>query len=190
MPAGNGCKLKEIQALFHGGRMNIWSLLTQCSLPSLFTKGASPTFPKDADLRRKCPHQSNGYKYMSLLTLQLEGMCWVTAAMQCSAIGREPASWHNLGTCFKDSLCPAHSAELTVALDGRLVGSCIKIKKYPEHASSEHKMRVKATARPLYVLDQSYINSEKFKNSFHEQTKALDSCASGLVFCSCREDTL
>lgn len=99
-------------------------------------------------------------------------------------------SLHSLGTCFKDSLCPARSAELTVALDGRLVGSCIKIKKYPEHASSEHKMHVKATARPLYVLDQSYINSEKFRNSFHKQTKALDSCASGLVFCSCREDTL
>jgi len=87
-------------------------------------------------------------------------------------------------------LCPVHSAELAVALDGRLVGSYIKIKKYPEHASSEHKMHVKATARPLYVLDQSYINSEKFRNSFHKQTKALDSCASGLVFCSCREDTL
>ena len=68
-------------------------------------------------------------------------------------------SWHSLGTCFKDSLCPVHSAELAVALDGRLVGSYIKIKKYPEHASSEHKMHVKATARPLYVLDQSYINS-------------------------------
>lgn len=61
-------------------------------------------------------------------------------------------------------MCPVHSAELAVALDGRLVGSYIKIKKYPEHASSEHKMHVKATARPLYVLDQSYINSEKFRS--------------------------
>jgi len=107
----------------------VWSLLTQCSLPSLFTKEASPTFPKDADLRWKCPHQSNSYRHMSLLTLLLEGTCWVTTAIQCSAIGRKPVSWRNLGNCFKDSLCPAHSAELTVALDGRLVGSYIKIKK-------------------------------------------------------------
>lgn len=51
-------------------------------------------------------------------------------------------------------------------------------------------MHPMATLYPLYGLGQARLTPKDSKVSFYNQTKALGSGESGLVFCSCRGDTL